>query len=65
MTVGQVPGTEHYGNGLRRSVITSEHVLTVRVDESLYFANAGFLDDSVYDLVACRPEITDVGSWVR
>jgi SulP family sulfate permease len=41
--VGQVPGTEHCRNILRHQVVSSETVLTVRVDESLYFANARFL----------------------
>jgi SulP family sulfate permease len=58
--VGQVPGTEHFRNVLRHEVITSERVLTVRVDESLYFANARYLEDRIYDLVAARPELTHV-----
>ena len=58
--VGQVPGTEHFRNVRRHEVITSPKVLTVRVDESLYFANARFLEDEIYDLAAARPEITDV-----
>jgi SulP family sulfate permease len=58
--VGQVPGTEHFRNVLRHAVVTSPRVLTVRVDESLYFANARYLEDRIYDLVAERPEVTDV-----
>lgn len=58
--VGQVPGTEHFRNVLRHDVVTSPKVLTLRVDESLYFANARYLEDRIYDLVAARPEITDV-----
>ncbi len=58
--VGQVPGTEHFRNVLRHRVITSPKVLTVRVDESLYFANARFLEDKIYDFVAAKPEISDV-----
>jgi SulP family sulfate permease len=50
--VGQVPGTEHYRNVLRHDVITRENILTVRVDESLYFANARYLVDRLYDMVA-------------
>jgi SulP family sulfate permease len=50
--VGQVPGTEHYRNVLRHDVITRENILTVRVDESLYFANARYLEDRLYDMVA-------------
>lgn len=58
--VGQVPGTEHFRNVKRHAVVTSERVLTVRVDESLYFANARFLEDSLYDLIATRPQVTEV-----
>ncbi|MGP1255467.1 MAG: SulP family inorganic anion transporter [Kiloniellales bacterium] len=55
--VGQVPGTEHFRNVLRHKVITSQAVATLRVDESLYFANARYLEDKVYDLVAANPQL--------
>ena len=58
--VGQVPGTEHFRNVLRHNVVTCEKVLTVRVDESLYFANARYLEDAIYRLVADHPKVTDV-----
>ena len=37
-----------------------ETVLTLRVDESLYFANARYLEDSLYDMVAARPQLRHV-----
>lgn len=55
--VGQVPGTEHFRNIERHSVVTSPTVLSVRVDESLYFADARYLEDRLYDEVAQRPQI--------
>lgn len=58
--VGRVPGTEHYRNVLRHEVETHPTVLSLRVDESLYFANAGYLEDRIHDLVSARPEISDV-----
>ncbi len=58
--VGQVPGTEHYRNVLRHKVITHDDILTMRVDESLYFANARFLEDYIYDAVAKRPKLKHV-----
>ncbi|MFA5121711.1 SulP family inorganic anion transporter [Zavarzinia sp.] len=58
--VGRVPGTEHYRNVERHAVITSDTVLTVRVDESLYFANARYLEDRIYDLVTSRPKVAHV-----
>lgn len=55
--VGVVPGTEHFRNILRHKVITSETVLSVRVDESLYFVNARYLEDRIQALVAERPAL--------
>jgi SulP family sulfate permease len=53
--VGRVPGTEHFRNVKRHRVEIDSTVLTLRVDESLYFANARYLEDQVYDMVAARP----------
>jgi SulP family sulfate permease len=58
--VGQVPGTEHFRNIKRHQVITSPTVLSVRVDESLYFANARYLEDFVYDAALQKPDIRHV-----
>lgn len=55
--VGQVPGTEHYRNILRHNVITQDTVLSMRVDESLYFANARFLEDAIAREVAEKPSL--------
>jgi SulP family sulfate permease len=49
--VGQVPGTEHFRNVLRHDVETDPTVLSIRVDESLYFANARYLEDYIYTLI--------------
>lgn len=58
--VGQVPGTEHYRNVLRHQVITHPQVLALRMDESLYFANARALEDRINAAVALRPELRHV-----
>ncbi len=58
--VGQVPGTEHFRNVNRHAVITAPDVVTIRIDESLYFPNARFLEDTVYAQVAANPALTDV-----
>ncbi len=55
--VGLVPGTEHFRNIDRHQVITSPRVVTLRVDRALFFANARYLEDRVYQLVAEYPEI--------
>ena len=45
--VGLVPGTQHFRNIHRHAVDTSPSVVTLRVDESLYFVNARFLEDLI------------------
>ena len=55
--VGLVPGTEHFRNIRRHDVLTSEEILTLRIDESLYFANSRYLEDRVIELVADRPRL--------
>lgn len=55
--VGQIPGTAHFRNVTRHNVVTDPEILTLRVDESLYFPNARFLEDLVNDSVAGNPEI--------
>lgn len=42
--VGLVPGTQHFRNIHRYDVETDPALLTLRVDESLYFVNARFLE---------------------
>jgi len=58
--VGRVPGTEHFRNVDRHEVATVPQLLSIRVDESLYFANARFLEDKINDAVASRPELKHV-----
>jgi SulP family sulfate permease len=58
--VGLVPGTEHFRNVLRHAVRTSPALLSLRVDESLYFANARSLEDHVNDAVAAQPALRHV-----
>jgi SulP family sulfate permease len=58
--VGLVPGTEHFRNVQRHTVQTDEAVLGLRVDESLYFANARALEDRLNEEVAQRPGLRHV-----
>ncbi|HSP57745.1 MAG TPA: sulfate permease [Halomonas sp.] len=58
--VGRIPGTEHFRNVDRHDTETASHLALLRIDESLYFANARYLEDTVYSLVASRPEIEHV-----
>ena len=58
--VGLVPGTEHFRNIRRHSVLTSPRVVSLRVDESLYFANSRALEDRVNDAVANTPDVEHI-----
>ena len=58
--VGLVPGTQHFRNVNRHKVLTSATVATLRIDESLYFPNARFLEDRVAELVSDNPEVRHV-----
>ena len=58
--VGEVPGTEHFRNEQRHQVVTHPHILSLRVDESLYFANTRFLEDLVYKEVSERPALKHI-----
>lgn len=55
--VGRVPGTEHFRSVERHAVNLCPHVLVVRIDESLYFANSSQLETRLINAVAERPEV--------
>lgn len=58
--IGLVPGTQHFRNINRHSVETHPSVLSLRVDESLYFVNARFLEDMVQTRVTEGSDIRNV-----
>lgn len=58
--VGLVAGTEHFRNVQRHAVLVSPRVLSLRVDESLYFANSRALEDRINNAVAHRPGLEHV-----
>jgi SulP family sulfate permease len=58
--VGLVEGSEHFRNILHHSVQTEPSLLSIRVDQSLYFANARFLEDFIYKRVMGHSEIKNV-----
>ena len=57
--VGRIPGTEHFRNVKRFDVETDEEILILRVDESLYFANARYLEDTILELSSENPDVYD------
>ncbi|WP_302142820.1 SulP family inorganic anion transporter [Halomonas alkalicola] len=58
--VGRIPDTEHFRSVTRHEVQTLSHVAFLRIDESLYFANARYLEDTVHALVVRRPGLEHV-----
>jgi SulP family sulfate permease len=58
--VGRVPETEHFRNVERHQVFTVPHVLSIRIDESLTYLNARWLEEYVLERVAERPELHHV-----
>lgn len=58
--IGQVPGTEHFRNIRRHDVICTPEVLSLRIDESLYFANARAIETVIQQEVAARPALSHV-----
>jgi len=58
--VGQIPGTAHFRNVKRHNVVTYSEILSMRIDESLYFPNARFIEDKINAEVAANLEIKHV-----
>ncbi|GAB3684762.1 SulP family inorganic anion transporter [Salinisphaera aquimarina] len=58
--VGRLPGTEHFRNVRRHRVETRSRLAILRIDESLYFGNARFLEDTVAQVVAEQPMLRDL-----
>ncbi len=58
--VGLVPGTQHFRNIHRHKVETTPALVSLRVDESLYFANARFLEDMIQKRVTNGCAVKDV-----
>jgi SulP family sulfate permease len=58
--VGKVAGTEHFRNVERHGVVTHPEILSVRVDESLYFANISYFEDRLLALLDERPSVQHV-----
>ena len=58
--VGLVPGTQHFRNVLRHQVETAPNVVTLRIDESLTFINARWVEERVLELVSDQPKIRHV-----
>jgi len=58
--VGRVPETEHFRNVERHDVFTVPHVLSIRIDESLTYLNARWLEEYVLERVADEAQVRHV-----
>ncbi len=58
--VGEIAGTGHFRNVLRHEVVTHTGILSLRIDESLYFANASYIEDMIHQTLQERKEIRHV-----
>jgi SulP family sulfate permease len=58
--IGQIPGTEHFRNVLRHDVVCAPEILSLRIDESLFFGNARAIEGVVQSAVAERLEVRHV-----
>ena len=58
--VGRLGESEHFRNVLRYEVKTSPQVLAIRVDASLYFANAKYMENFLSREISDRPDVTSI-----
>ena len=58
--VGQLPGTTTFRNMKRHKVVTDPGILSLRIDESLYFPNARYIEDYINNSVAENPDVKHV-----
>ncbi len=55
--VGRMGDSQVYRNVLRHDVETCPHVVAIRVDESLFFANTKYLEDTILEKIADNPAV--------
>ncbi len=58
--VGRMPETEHFRNIDRHKVFTDPRILTIRIDESLTYLNARWLEEFILEQVADHKEVRHV-----
>lgn len=58
--VGRYGSSEHFRNVLRHTVSTCPEVLAIRVDESLYFVNARFIENQILERAVDCPDLKHV-----
>ncbi|GAA0317242.1 SulP family inorganic anion transporter [Psychrobacter aestuarii] len=58
--VGELPDTGHFRNIHRHSVRTFEHMILLRVDESLFFGNSESVHRHIVDAMRAYPKATEI-----
>jgi SulP family sulfate permease len=58
--VGRVGNSEHFRNVARHKVRTCPNVLALRIDESLFFANAQYLENYILSSIAEKQAVKNV-----
>jgi SulP family sulfate permease len=58
--VGRIPGTEHYRNIKRHNVETWPHLLLLRIDESITFANINYIEEFINAKLRQQPGIKHI-----
>lgn len=58
--VGRIPGTEHYRNIKRYRVETWQHLLLLRIDDNITFANVNFIEDFINEELTLKPGIRHI-----
>jgi sulfate permease, SulP family len=58
--VGRVPATEHYRNIKRHQVETWNHLLLIRIDESITFANINYVEEFLLTELKRQPNVKHI-----
>jgi len=58
--VGRIPDTEHYRNAKRHSVETWHHLLLLRIDESINFANTDYIESFIASELIQQPDVKHI-----
>ena len=57
---GRIPDTEHYRNAKRHSVETWHHLLLLRIDESITFANINYIEGFIASELIQQPDVKHI-----
>jgi sulfate permease, SulP family len=57
---GRIPDTEHYRNAKRHSVETWHHLLLLRIDESITFANINYIEGFIASELIQQPVVKHI-----